>query len=93
MTTPAERFNASPRPLLFIRIRLYRGGQAEFVRDLLRDEQADLMDELTEFRKAGKPEDDPEIEEVKQQLVWIINALRDIDTGLIELAGPDEDPR
>lgn len=93
MTSPAERYSANPRPLLFIRVRLYRGGQAEYIRDLLRDEQAELMTELGELRGKGKPEDDPEVEEIKQNLVWLINALKDFDTGLIELAGPNEDPR
>jgi len=93
MTTPAERFDASPRPLLFIRVRLYRGGQAEYLRDLLRDEQAELYDELAKARAAGKTEENEEIVEIKQNLVWIINALKDFDTGLIELAGPNEDPR
>lgn len=92
-STPAERFAASPRPLHFIRIRLYRGGQAEAIRDILRDEQAALYDELAELRAKGKDESDPEIETIRQTLVHVISALRDIDTGMIELAGPDVDPR
>lgn len=92
-STPGERFKNSPRPLHFIRIRLYRGGQAEYLRDLCRDEQAELLEELGDLRAKGKTEEDPEIVEVRQNLVWLINTLRDLDTGLLELVGPDSDPR
>ena len=92
-STPQERFAASPRPLHFVRIRLYRGGQAEFIRDSLRDLQADLLEDLGDLRTKGKSEDDEEIVEIRQQLVWLINALADLDRGLLELVGPDADPR
>ena len=92
-STPQERFASSPRPLHFIRVRLYRGGQAEAIRDILRDEQASLYDDLADLRAKGKPEDDDEVAEVRQNLVHVISALGDIDRGLIELVGPDADPR
>lgn len=83
----------SIRPLHFIRVRLYRGGMAEWVQQTLRDEQAALYDDLAEARRKGKPEDDPEVAEIRAKLVYSVNALRDIDAGLIQLVGPDEDPR
>lgn len=81
------------RPLLYIRVRLYRGGQAEYIRDLLRDEQAALLEDLGRLRGEGKPETDPEVEDIRAKYLHLVNALRDIDAGLIQLAGPDEDPR
>jgi len=92
-STPGERFRSSPRPLLFIRIRLYRGGQAEFIRDLLRDEQANLYDDLAQKRADGKGEEDRDVIEITTNLRHLINALKDIDLGLIDLSGPDADPR
>jgi hypothetical protein len=85
--------DAPIRPLLFVRFRLYRGGQAEWVRDVLRDEQANLYDDLAKLRAKNLPEDHPEIADVREKLSWSINALRDIDHGLIDLVGPDRDPR
>jgi hypothetical protein len=81
------------RPLLFVRVRLYRGGQAEWVRNLLRDEQEALFKDLAKARADGKPETDPEVIEMREQLSWSVSALRDIDHGLIDLVGPDRDPR
>lgn len=90
--TPEERadnFARSPRPLDFIRVRLYRGGQAETIRDILEDEKEALFEELGDLRGAGKGEDDPRVNEVRTTLRHIINALRDLNNGLIELVGPD----
>lgn len=81
------------RPLHFIRVRLYRGGQAETVRDVLRDEQAAILDDISDLRSQGKPEADPEIADARSRYLHLVNALRDIDAGLLQLAGPDEDPR
>lgn len=81
------------RPLHFIRVRLYRGGQAEYVRDTLRDEQAAILEDIAALRAAGKPETDPEIAELRTQYLHLVNFLRDVDSGLMHLVGPDEDPR
>lgn len=93
LDTPATRYANSPRPLLFIRIRLYRGGQAELIQGILRDEQAALYEDLAKLRSDGKGEDDPNLIEVTTNLRHIITALKDIDLGLIDLQGPDRDPR
>jgi hypothetical protein len=90
--TPEERtdnFNRSPRPLDFIRVRLYRGGQAEYVRDVLEDEKEALFEELGDLRGKGVDENSPETEKVRTNLRHVINALRDLSNGLIELRGPD----
>ena len=79
----------APRPLHFVRIRLWRGGQAEFIRDLLNDEKDNLFEELTELRTKGKQENDPAIIECRANLMHVINALKDVDRGLIELVGPE----
>lgn len=81
------------RPLHFIRVRLYRGGMAEWVQQVLRDEQAALYQDLAEARRQKKPENHPDVEDIRRKLVYSVNALRDIDSGLISLVGPDEDPR
>lgn len=89
----AERWNTTPRPLLFVRVRLYRGGQAEYIQTLCRDEQESLYEELGQLRSEGKMETDTEIVEIKDNLRFLIGFLKDIDQGLIELVGPDRDPR
>lgn len=81
------------RPLHFIRVRLYRGGMAEWVQQVLRDEQQALYEDLARLRGEGKPETHPEVEKVRTNLVHSVNVLRDIDSGLISLVGPNEDPR
>lgn len=81
------------RPMLFVRMRLFRGGPAEWVLDTLRDEQKALYDDLGQARAKGLPEDSDEIAEIRQKLVWSIDILRDIESSMIELAGPNRDPR
>ena len=81
------------RPALFVRVRLFRGGQAEWVRDVLRDEQDNLYDDLARARERGLPEDSDEIQEIRQKLLWSIDTLRDAESSLIELVGPNRDPR
>ena len=85
----AEVFHRAPRPLAFVRVRLYRGGQAEYVRDLLLDDKEDLFKDLFELRSAGKTEGDDEVQEVRRNLNYVINAIKDIERGMIELVGPD----
>jgi hypothetical protein len=83
----ADSFARSPRPLDFIRVRLYRGGQAEYIRDLLEDEKEALFEELGTKRSKGIDENSPEVEEIRTNLRHVINALRDLTTGMIELRG------
>jgi len=85
----ATDWQHAPRPLHFVRIRLWRGGQAEYIRDLLSDEKESLFEELTELRTKGKQESDPAIIECRANLMHVINALKDVDRGLIELVGPE----
>lgn len=87
--TAQSRWQGAPRPLNFIRVRLYRGGQAEYIRDLLSDELNASYEELGELRGAGKVETDPEIMEVIGNIRHLNGALKDIGNGLIELAGAD----
>ncbi len=81
------------RPLHFIRVRLYRGGQAEFVKSVLEDERDAVFDDLSKLRAKGLAEEDEKVVTARDQLVWLINAIKDISVGMIELAGPNEDPR
>lgn len=87
--TAADRWQRTPRPLDFVRVRLHRGGQAEYIRDLLEDEKEELMEELGKLRAEGKAEDDTEVEEVRTNLRHLILALKDVSMGMIELAGSD----
>lgn len=88
-TTAADRWQRTPRPLDFVRVRLHRGGQAEYIRDLLEDEKEELLADLGSLRASGKEDTDPLVEEVRQNLRHLILALKDVSMGLIELAGPD----
>lgn len=88
-TEAQTRWQNSPRPLDFIRVRLYRGGQAELVRSILADEVDALFEELGELRGKGTPEDSPELIECAQNIRHLNGALRDITNGMIEITGPD----
>lgn len=81
------------RPALYVRMRLFRGGQAEWVRELLRDEQDQLYEDLANARKEGLAEDSEKIQDIRSKIVWSINTLRDVESSLIELVGPNRDPR
>lgn len=100
--TPAERFRQTPRPLDYVRIRLHADfvtrpdgervadGQATYVRDLLNDERQELEIELADARVDGKPEDGPEVAEIRQNLYHLNRAIKDISNGMIELLGSRE---
>ena len=89
LTEAQSRWQGAPRPLNFIRVRLYRGGQAEYIRDLLADELNVSYEELGKLRGTGKSETDPEITEIIANIRHLNGALKDIGNGLIELAGED----
>jgi len=86
-TEAQTRWASSPRPLAFIRVRLYRGGQAETVRDVLNDEVDALFEELADLRGKGALEDDPALLECTASIRHLNGALKDINNGLIELTG------
>ena len=88
MSEPAIH-GRGPRPLDFVRIRLYRGGQAEYLRNLCLDEQEALFEELGELRGKGMDEGSHEVQDVRARLHHLINILKDLNSGLIELRGPD----
>lgn len=87
-----DRFIRAPRPLRFIRMRVNRGGPAEYLKALLEDEKAAEMENLTEYRTKGLAEDSKEIEEAKTNLRYLIGFTRDLETGMIDFAGPDIEP-
>lgn len=84
--TPAERWAGTPRPLQYTRVRLHRDGQAQYIQSVLEAERDDLYDDLSDLRAEGKAEGSREVEEVKTHLRFLIAAIRDISTGMIELA-------
>ena len=79
-----------PRPLDFVRVRLYRGGQIELVKSILEDEKEALFEDLGKLRDRGADENSAEVEEVRANLGHLIRALRDIESGLVELVGTGE---
>lgn len=88
-TEAQARFQTAPRPLNFIRVRLYRGGQAETIRDVLNDEVDALFEELAKMRGTGTAEDDPDLLVCTSAIRHLNAALKDINNGLVELTGAD----
>jgi hypothetical protein len=84
-----ERFAQTPRPLRFVRLRVYRGGPAEYLKTLLEDEKAAELENLSEYRTKGLPEESPAIEECRNNLRYLIGFLRDLDSAMIDMVGPD----
>jgi len=89
MIDPTEKFERMPRPLHFIRVRLYRGGQAEYVKTVLEDERDALLEDLSRMRTEGKNENDSDIQECAANIRHLNGALKDIMNGMIELVGPE----
>lgn len=77
----------------FLKVRVYRGGQADTLLAVFQDRQADLFEALAKLRSSGMAEDDHEISETRARLVWLTNVLRELGLASIELVGPDADPR
>ena len=77
----------------FLKVRVYRGGQADTLRSVLLGEQETLLELLHEARATGKTEDDPEIETLRTHLHYLVNVLKELGQAQIDLAGPDTDPR
>jgi len=90
--SPAERFNRSPRPLEFVRVRLNgRDGQALYIKSILEDEKDTLFRDLADARVDGKSENDSEVVELRTNLNHLIRALKDIERSMIELVGYREE--
>lgn len=87
-----ERWAKAPRPLAFIRLRVHRGGPAEYLHSLLEDEKSAEMENLTEYRTKGLAEDSTEVDEARMNLRYLIAFLRDLDSGLVDMLGPDPTP-
>jgi hypothetical protein len=85
--SPTERFDRSPRPLNYIRVRLSADGQADYILELMQDEKEELLRELADLRIDGKEESDPDIQECRTNLNHLIRAISDVERGKIELVG------
>jgi hypothetical protein len=85
--TPEQRWDSMPRPLKYVRPRLYPDG-AKYLRNLLEDEQSAEEMHLTDLRRLGKSEDDSEVIETRASLGHLAQIIRDVSLGLIELVGP-----
>lgn len=93
-----ELNSSDPRPTLpegktwdndFLRVRLYRGGQADLIYDVLSDAKDELLDRIGGLRGKGIAESHPDIEHARNEVRHVISALASIDRGFIELVGPD----
>jgi hypothetical protein len=85
----AEISSRGPRPLDYVRIRVHRGGQAELLLEILEDEKEGMFEELGALRGKGASENSDEVQKVQQDLRHVINLLRDLNSGIIELTGKD----
>jgi len=85
----SDRFARFKRPMQFIRIRLNRNANAEWLLGVLESERNDLYEELGRLRGEGKDEDNEEVVEVMTELRHCIFTLKDVELGLMELVGPD----
>ena len=86
---PAIR-STGPRPLSFIRIRLYGGGPAEYAKELFEGAQEFWFKELGRLRDEGLDENSDEVQYARDRLHWLVNILRDVNSGLVELVGTGE---
>jgi hypothetical protein len=85
-----HRQGGGPRPLDFIRVRLYRGGQAEYVAELFEGAEAFWFKQLGKLRDEGFDENSDEVQRARERLLWLISALKDVKSGMVELAGTGE---
>ena len=60
----------------------------EWLRDLLQDEQDAEFAVLAKYRTEGRPEDDPDVQETRENLNYCITIIKDLQRGLIDMAGP-----
>jgi flagellar biosynthesis chaperone FliJ len=61
----------------------------ETIQKILEDEKEALFDDLTDLRNKKIDESGPEVQKVRDELRHVINVLKDIEQGRIELVGPD----
>ena len=83
-----ERWQSNPRPLKFVRVRLYGIDHARYIKELFEDEQTNLLEDLGKARSQGLPENGPAISELRTNLRFLSNALQDVNSGMVELVGP-----
>lgn len=85
-----ENYLRTPRPFSFVRPKFHR-DTAEWLRDLLEDEKDAEFDRLSKYRAEGRPEEDPDVQECRDNLNFCITIIKDLSRGLIDLVGPRVD--
>jgi hypothetical protein len=91
--TDAERnYYATPRPFTFIRPKFHR-DTAEWLLALLQDEQAAEFETLAKLRTEGRPEEDFEVQECRDNLNYCITITKDLQRGLVDMVGPRPEER
>jgi hypothetical protein len=90
MTTNTEeplKFGELPRPLNYVRPRLYMDWFT-YMRNLFADEQVAELERLADLRRQGKPESDDDIVEIRENLECLANLLRECARAEMEFVGP-----
>lgn len=86
---PRGRFVNAPRPLDFIRIRLFSAAQADWLIAICRDEADRLVEDLAALRRDGKSENGEDIRSLVEDARHCSSILRETMNARLELVGPD----
>ena len=84
--TPKERWEATPRPFRYAKLRLYPENQA-WLKELIEVTQDEALADLARYRDEGRPESDSDVQECRDDLNQAADILRELNRAMIELAG------
>ena len=87
-TLDEERVARGPRPLQFVRIRVYGIGAAEYLRRLLSDDIDRIYEDLAEARKN---DDGGRESELRDEMKYATDLRRDLETSMMELIPPSRE--
>lgn len=85
--TPGERWALTPRPFEFVRVRMDR-DEIDWLLEHLRDIKSDSFEDVEQLRKAGKSEDDPELQAAVRDANYSVKVIRQADRAYIDMLGP-----
>jgi hypothetical protein len=81
----------TPRPFSFVRPKFHR-DTAEWLRDVLSDMKDEEFARLAKYRTEGRPEDNEDVQDTRENINYCITIIKDLERGLIEMVGPRETP-
>lgn len=73
-----------PRPLQFIRVRVYGQEGAEYLRNLLTDDIDRILEDIGTARKNSDAEAE---DKLRREMKTALDIRRDVESGLVELVG------